>query len=58
MVMPPFQMLVLISPSNFSKLKQIIFPHIRYMYEQKEPNVLDYYNQLESVFSYLENNRI
>ena len=24
------------------------------MYEQKEPNVLDYYNQLESVFSYLE----
>lgn len=48
----------LVSPSNFSKLKQIIFPHIRYMYEQKEPNVLDYYNQLESVFSYLENNRI
>lgn len=48
----------LVSPSNFSKLKQIIFPHVRYMYEQKEPNVLDYYNQLESVFSYLENNRI
>lgn len=48
----------LVDPSNFHKLKHIILSHIRNMYECKEPNILDYYDNLETIFQFLECNRI
>ena len=48
----------LVNPTNFDKLKQIILSHVKIMYERKEPNILDYYDQLEHIFHYLEYNKI
>lgn len=48
----------LVNPTNFYKLKQIILSHVKKMYDRKEPNILDYYDQLEHIFHYLEYNKI
>ena len=44
----------IVNPSNFHKLKQIILSHVRKMYMCKEPNILDYYDNLEDILQYLE----
>ena len=44
----------IVNPSNFHKLKQIILSHVRRMYMCKEPNILDYYDNLEDILQYLE----
>ena len=44
----------IVNPSNFHKLKQIILSHVRKMYMRKEPNILDYYDNLEDILQYLE----
>lgn len=48
----------LVNPSNFHTLKQIIMSHVRKMYERKEPNILDYYDNLDNIFCYLESTQI
>ncbi len=44
----------IVNPSNFHKLKHIILSHVRKMYMRKEPNILDYYDNLEDILQYLE----
>lgn len=44
----------IVNPSNFHKLKQIILSHVRKMYMRKEPNILDYYDNLEDILQHLE----
>ena len=44
----------IVNPSNFHKLKQISLSHVRKMYMCKEPNILDYYDNLEDILQYLE----
>lgn len=48
----------IVNPSNFHKLKQIILSHVRKMYMRKEPNILDYYDNLEDILQYLEYNQL
>lgn len=53
-----FALCKLVNPKEYDNLKQIILPHVQYMYEREEPNVLDYYNQLDQILEYLENTDI
>lgn len=46
----------LVKPQNLQTLKQIIFDHAKQMYENQEPNIMDYYDRLEDIFHYLETN--
>ena len=48
----------IVNPSNFHKLKQIILSHVRKMYMCKEPNILDYYDNLEDILQYLEHTQL
>lgn len=48
----------LVEPNSFQKLKQIILTHTKKMYDHQEPNILDYYDQLENIINYLESNQI
>ena len=48
----------LVNPTNFHKLKLIIQSHVEKMYTRQEPNILDYYDNLEDIFHYLEFNEI
>jgi hypothetical protein len=45
----------LIQPEKYDQLKQILVEHMKFLYKRGEPNVLDYYDQLEDILSYLEN---
>lgn len=48
----------LIQPNKYDQLKQILLGHIEFMYNRGEPNVLDYYDKIEDILSYLENTNL
>ena len=48
----------IVNPQNYFHLKKIILAHVDEMYKKGEPNILDYYDRLDVILYYLENNVI
>lgn len=45
---------LLINPNNYQILKQKMREYIEYNYQQKEPNIVPFYDRFDEIFDYLE----
>lgn len=48
----------LVRPDNYHQLKNILLDRVEFMYNRGEPNIKEYYEQLDEILSYLENTEL
>ena len=48
----------LVRPDNYRQLKKILLDRVEFMYNRGEPNIKEYYEQLDEILSYLENTEL
>jgi hypothetical protein len=48
----------LVGPDNYRQLKKILLDRVEFMYNRGEPNIKEYYEQLDEILSYLENTEL
>ena len=46
----------LVDPDRYPELKAKLLEHVEWMHSRKEPNVARYYDRLDEIISYMENN--
>lgn len=48
----------LVRPDNYHRLKRILLDQVEFMYNRGEPNIKEYYDQLDKILFYLENAKL
>lgn len=48
----------LVRPDNYHRLKRILLDQVEFMYNRGEPNIKEYYDQLDEILLYLENAKL